>query len=151
MNSSDSGVPGVTLPDLAIRAIDISLSASWFARVMRTHHCTMCASSACCCRSVAALPQSGSLAEIPILRSQSEEVQRSIAGQQTLCRAHQRQEYDLAYADRTLREQTEERTLLLDHQKHRIAQFRDILHGLKVFTGNHFVDASTVSGLLMCL
>ena len=83
-------------------------------------------------------------AEIPILRSQSEEVQHSTAGQQTLCRVNLRQEYDLAYADRTLREQTEERTLLLDRQKHRIAQFRDILHGLKVFTGDFVVDTSTV-------
>ena len=84
------------------------------------------------------------LAEDPVLRSQTEEVQHSTAGQQASCRAHLRQEYDLAYADRTLREQTEERTLLLDRQKHRIAQLRDILHGLKVFTGNLIAYTSIV-------
>ena len=126
--------------DIAITATDMKSNASWLTQVIWYTQCAMHALSNPASAMAWLLCHNQEYsAEDPILRSQSEEVQQSTAGQQSLCRAHLWQEYDLAYADRTLREQTEERTLLLDRQKHRMAQFRDVLHCLKVITGNLIV------------
>lgn len=51
----------------------------------------------------------------------------------------------LSYAKRTLRECTEERTVLLEQQRHRIAQLRDSLQSLKV------VNGYLPSGLQFCM
>ena len=50
----------------------------------------------------------------------------------SLRRANQQREDHLAYARRTLHEQTEERSAILEQQKRQLAALRDSLHTLKV-------------------
>ena len=50
----------------------------------------------------------------------------------SLRRANQQREDQLAYARRTLHEQTEERSAILEQQKRQLAALRDSLHTLKV-------------------
>ena len=50
----------------------------------------------------------------------------------SLCRSHQEREGHLKYTSRTLHEHTEERTAVLEKQKHQIALLHDSLHNLKV-------------------